>query len=177
MKKHDPAIRRTALALIPISIALSGCPPKTESAYPSGCPPGISSEWRCNENGVIRGWVGRAGDPLKDAISAGDFLEAERLVEAGEDANQGLINASAYGQSRIARMLIDRGADVNYANNIKWTPLMSAVASGQKGMVELLIEKGADVNARHDYGGTPLSIAKEKGFADIADYLKRNGAR
>jgi len=112
-----------------------------------------------------------------DAVKAGDLKEAELLIENGYDMNAAMINAAVYGQKGIAKMLIGKGADVNYANDIKWTPLMSAAASGQKGMVEFLIWNGADANAKNEFGGTPLSIAREGGFTDIVEFLKRYASR
>lgn len=44
-------------------------------------------------------------------------------------------------------------------------------------MVELLIAKGADVNAKNNKGKTPLQVAVDLNRREMADLLKKHGAR
>ena len=76
----------------------------------------------------------------------------------------------------MVRLLLDRGARANVANNEGWTPLMEAAARGGAGVVALLIEKEADVNAKNKAGRTALQLAEEKGYSQIAEILKAAGA-
>lgn len=48
----------------------------------------------------------------------------------------------------LAEILIDFGANVNYANKDNWTPLHRAVSSMDNYMVEILLKAGADVDVR-----------------------------
>ena len=90
----------------------------------------------------------------------------------------------------IATWLISQGADVNAKTKrrlgddkkikpdiLHVTPLHMAVASGDKDMVELLISKGAKVNARDTSGNTPLDYATKYGYTEVAELLRRHGAR
>ncbi len=56
----------------------------------------------------------------------------------------------------IAKILINKGLDVNIKNHEGITPLHAAVESGNFEMVELLLDKGADPNTKDKYDCTPL---------------------
>lgn len=61
--------------------------------------------------------------------------------------------AAQNGQTDVARLLIERGADLEAANNIMGlTPLHVA----KPAVAELLLEHGANVNSRNAFGDTPL---------------------
>jgi uncharacterized protein len=72
--------------------------------------------------------------------------------------------ASFFGHEEVARILLDRGADVNARSRSERfakenTPLHAAAANRQVGVAEVLIANGADVNARDGSGFTPLGLA------------------
>ena len=48
---------------------------------------------------------------------------------------------------------------------------------GDKEIVELLITKRADVNAKMDDGETPLDVAEEAEHTELADLLRKHGAK
>jgi len=89
------------------------------------------------------------------------------LLEHGADARDGqaLIAEIDYCEDTdIAKMLIDKGADVN-AKRISdgQTALIDAAEVADVDVVRLLIDHGADVNARNDRGQTPLRGLLEEG--------------
>ena len=73
-------------------------------------------------------------------------------------------------------MLIDKGADVDKANNYGQTPLYFACRRGFPECARLLIDKGADVDKADDDGQTPLQMACLEGFSDCVQLLIDKGA-
>jgi len=121
--------------------------------------------------------------PLHFAIYMKDEGKARSLIEGGADVNKRTLygttplhRAADSGFKDLANLLIDKGADVNAKDNWNWTPLHYA-AYGHKDIAELLIAKGADVNARDGGGTTPLWYAKDEGNTEIAEMLRKHGAK
>ncbi|MBA3954978.1 ankyrin repeat domain-containing protein, partial [Candidatus Dependentiae bacterium] len=59
----------------------------------------------------------------------------------------------------IARLLINKGADINAQDSYKKTPLHYAVASGCLLKTVLLLKAGADINVQDEYDETPFNLA------------------
>ena len=82
----------------------------------------------------------------------------------------------------VARLLVERGADVNSpmdSDNMHsgTTPLMFAAGYKSLPIVKLLVEHDANVNARNKAGDTALSIAQKAEMnGDVITYLKEHGA-
>lgn len=127
---------------------------------------------------------------LNQAILANDLTKVKELILAGADVNARvdgwftpLMTAITKGDTEIAKILIEKGADVNavfadartpYPESR--TPLMFAAQKGNAEIARLLILKGADINAMSYQGGTALSFAEAAGEKDMADLLKQWGA-
>ena len=82
-----------------------------------------------------------------------------------------LIYALSQRQHEVAKLLIEKGANVNYGKSVsdRWTPLIFAAKNGSKEISELLIKKGADINAfEGPYKRTPLIHASMNGQRDVA---------
>ncbi len=75
-----------------------------------------------------------------------------------------------------ARLIIDRGADLNTTEKIGYTPLHRAAWRGHKSVAALLLERGADVNAKGFGNLTPLHNAASRGYKDIVAILLGKGA-
>lgn len=101
------------------------------------------------------------------AMEVNDYGMVEFLVENGINVNVKykdspasiLYYAIVNKQTKIAKLLIENGADITELNDQKQTLLHLAAKSGQIDVVKLLIEKGADVNAVDTHGRTPLHEA------------------
>ena len=75
-----------------------------------------------------------------------------------------------------AKLLIDKGADLNVQDNEGYTPLHLAAWQGMKDMAELLIDRGANLNTQDNWGWTPLHRAVIAKQQDIAKLLIDEGA-
>ncbi len=78
--------------------------------------------------------------------------------------------------TKIARMLIDAGIDVNLQDEDGQTPLHMAVVRRNVKIVRMLIDAGADVNRQTKKGSTPLHRAAEFGKVEFAIMLIDAGA-
>jgi len=99
-----------------------------------------------------------------------------------EDGFQPLGLASFFGHVEAARLLVERGADVNSAsrNDMKVAPLHSAAAEKDPEtryeLATVLLEHGADPNARQQDDFTPLMAADQQGDARLRELLVEHGA-
>jgi len=102
------------------------------------------------------------------------------LIKQGVNVN-GTVNngmtplyiACHNGHVDVARMLLDKGAEVDRAETRGgWTPLHAACGNGHVDVALLLLEKGAEVNRASKYGNTPLAIARKKGYLTIVSMLE-----
>jgi len=124
--------------------------------------------------------------PLHQAAQAGAAHLVEVLISKGVDVkardksgNTPLHGAAEAGRREVAELLIAKGADINAkATNEYWTtPLHRAAFAGHKEMVELLIARGADANIRDYRGRTALDLAEQRGHTEIAELLRKHGAK
>ena len=75
----------------------------------------------------------------------------------------------------MARLLLDRGADIEGQNNLGWTPLCQACSAGHEVVAKLLLDRGAEIESESD-AMNPLTIACIKGHVAVARLLLQHGA-
>jgi ankyrin repeat protein len=86
--------------------------------------------------------------------------------------NTPLHAALAGRRAGTARLLVQRGADVNLPDAAGWTPLHLAAHEGNVEMVRDLLEAGADPHAARGDGQTPLGVALAEGNGEVAGVLR-----
>lgn len=112
------------------------------------------------------------GSPLADAVGFGQWRVARRLVERG--AKTRLKDAAALG-------LVDRveqafAADPPPSPNEVTDALWSACHGGRRSSAELLLDRGADIDWIGWDGLTPLDVARQSEAQELAEWLVARGA-
>ncbi|XP_062341752.1 receptor-interacting serine/threonine-protein kinase 4 isoform X2 [Osmerus eperlanus] len=79
--------------------------------------------------------------------------------------------ASQRGQYRVARILIELGADVHVTSSGLNTPLHVAAETGHTSTSRLLVKHGADIQARNAQGLTALHLAAQHGHLPTVKML------
>ncbi|CRG91178.1 Delta-latroinsectotoxin-Lt1a [Talaromyces islandicus] len=144
------------------------------------------------------------GFPLIDAAASGNLEAVYMLLEAGANVNSyapdhygtALQAATYHKHLKVARLLIEQGADVNVTYRTQrqiplhaigmpeYSPFGIAVERNDISLVQLLIANGAyvggcvanEVAYSHGPGRCPLHNAIENENADLADFLLFSGA-
>jgi len=73
--------------------------------------------------------------------------------------------------------LVATGEGINDKDWLGYAPLHWACYFGYADLVELLIDKGVDPNLISDTGRTCLEIAKEMDYKELAELLRKHGAK
>ena len=114
------------------------------------------------------------GTALNDATAFAQWNAARRLVERG--ASTGLFDEAALGLvDRLeSRLAADPSIPAEAVNDALW----AACHGGQRACTELLLERGSDLNWVPGWEPlTPLDAAERTGATELADWLRRQGAR
>src|SRR5262245_21771732 len=98
------------------------------------------------------------------AIEKGDITKVLQLLDGHSEqinlptSEQGwtpLQRAIRLGHMKLAKALVEQGADIELADSFGWAPLHYAAMNGDADTASLLIDKGANVNRRGTQGETP----------------------
>jgi len=121
-------------------------------------------------------------EQLCEVASQGKNEMVKKYLDAGVDVNgrgwqstTPLLRAVEGDQVDTAMLLLDRGANIELANN-RCTPLVWAVFGNNKKMVVALLERGANPNAKKDERVSSLTIALQEHHPEIAEILRKAGA-
>ena len=98
-------------------------------------------------------------------------------TSCGREVDRKFVDAAAEGNVTAMNVLLERGANVNAAENDGWTPLTVASREGHLEAVKLLMEKGANVNKLEGGGHTALFWAKRNGHQQVVALLLSRGGK
>jgi ankyrin repeat protein len=132
---------------------------------------------------LARVLLDRGADPTlttKDGTNALMFAAGVNLAAVrGEDPS--LLHPSEDGSIEIIKMLLDRGLDINAANDQGLTALHGAVQRGQgtgngtgEKIITLLVARGAKLDVKDKRGRTPLEMARA-GQGQILNRVEDSG--
>lgn len=85
--------------------------------------------------------------------------------------------AAGCGDIESAKMLLEKGLQINAVDDEGQTPLHMASTFGQGEMVRFLLDRGADIHAKTKSGHTPLEVADNFGPAKGAAEVLRQRMR
>jgi uncharacterized protein len=139
-----------------------------------------------------------AGNPELNVFEAAACGRAQRLRELldhdpslvnafGDDGFHPLGLACFFGNIDTARLLLERGADVNALSrneHIQTAAIHAAAASGEEGaderrryqLVKLVLDHGADPNLPQGGGFRAIDAARQNGDESVERLLKERGA-
>ena len=97
------------------------------------------------------------------AIISGNLEIVKQHIEAGSDINSKdpmsgstpLITAATFGNTDIAKTLIDANAELDIQNNEGSTALHAAAFFCHVEIVKMLVESGADKSVKNNHNATP----------------------
>ena len=115
--------------------------------------------------------------------AAGDLEKTRLLLEWGANVSPSsdsgrtalMIAAGGGHATEIARLLVKKGADGQYASN-GYTVLMEAAEQGDRELVDLLLKRGANVKSTNRVGWTALHNGAMNGNTGIVGDLIAAGA-
>ncbi|WP_394824960.1 ankyrin repeat domain-containing protein [Pendulispora albinea] len=120
-----------------------------------------------------RGAIIAGGTPISDATAFGQWKAARRLIERG--ARTTFWEASALGlEERVEAFF--RGSTPPTAQEVT-EALWGACHGGQPKVAEYLLARGAELNWVGWDGLTALEAAQREGHADLAAWLRDQGAK
>lgn len=91
-------------------------------------------------------------------------------------SNMALMEHCASGRYDMVLEKLEGGANPNYTDYDKRTPLHLAAAEGHYKIVDLLINRGADTELEDRWGSKPIIEAKEHGHEEVVSILMKAGA-
>ncbi|XP_069084876.1 protein phosphatase 1 regulatory subunit 12A isoform X2 [Pleurodeles waltl] len=120
-------------------------------------------------NEQLKRWIGSETDQEPPVVR-------RKKTRVKFDDGAVFLAACSSGDSEEVFKLLDRGADINYANVDGLTALHQACIDDNIDMVKFLVEHGANINQPDNEGWIPLHAASSCGYIDIAEYLISQGA-
>lgn len=119
------------------------------------------------------------------ATSENDVALINELIASGLDVNQldaemsnnTLLHIAAiHGSDDVAKLLLEKGANVNARNQDGYAPIHFALRNENDSTAQIFLDHGADVNQSDKHGNTVLHYAVQHKLVDFAYNLIDRGA-
>jgi len=119
--------------------------------------------------------------PFHCAIDGGHMSVIERILQECENVDEPddrsgwsplMRLVTVNGSTSIAKLLIDKGANVNFKDKAGKIVLMAACLNGNKSMVQLLVDSGADLWTENEFGKTAYDMAKAFERRAVMKYIE-----
>jgi ankyrin repeat protein len=119
-------------------------------------------------------YIKTINDLLTGAISYNDIEGVQKLLEnPALDINfmdhhgHFPLKEACWSNTIIVELLLDKGANINLANEDGWTPLICAASINRVDVIKILLSNGADINLKNKDGKTARDIAQKLGHTKI----------
>jgi len=109
---------------------------------------------------------------ITSALDSGNILAMKKLLDLGiskrsEYMESFPLHRTIWRESiPMVKLLIQKGEDINRADDDGTTPLMVAAAKGNIDIIQELLNYGADFNTADKDGNTPLTLSIKSGNVD-----------
>jgi ankyrin repeat protein len=98
--------------------------------------------------------VGETDEDFSSSTKSNGYSSSFQDQGLSEDRNMDLLYLAHEGRLDEMRLMLEDGADVNFADFDDRTALHVAACEGKANVVSFLIQKGANVNAKDRWGST-----------------------
>jgi ankyrin repeat protein len=118
------------------------------------------------------------------ALRDGDVKAVKKFLDSGVDVNEKFFTwealqiAANQNQFAVVKLLVERGADLNYKHPItKMTALQFAAYGNNQEMIKYLVSKGADINSKMRGNVSIVRAIRDEGNMKMVEFLLANGAK
>uniref|UniRef100_A0A7N8XCH2 Cyclin-dependent kinase 4 inhibitor D n=2 Tax=Mastacembelus armatus TaxID=205130 RepID=A0A7N8XCH2_9TELE len=119
-----------------------------------------------------------AGKALTAAAAKGNNGEVRRILEESRvhpdtlnEFGRTALQVMMMGNSKIASLLLEKGANPNVQDRHGIAPIHDAARTGFLDTVQVLVEYGASVNIPDQSGALPIHIAIREGHREVVEFL------
>ena len=93
------------------------------------------------------------------------------LSESGDFGSSLLHIAIRFERMEIFELLLENGANIDFVDNVGWTPLMESVVDDKPVFGKILVEKGARKDFVNQRGATAQALAHKFGRRDFFEFI------
>ncbi|XP_077380384.1 cyclin-dependent kinase 4 inhibitor D [Festucalex cinctus] len=115
---------------------------------------------------------------LTAAAARGNLGEVRRILEEGRlhpdtinEFGRTALQVMMMGNSKVARLLLENGADPNVHEAGGTAPVHDAARAGFVDTLQVLVEYGASVNVADHTGALPIHLAIKEGHRHAVEFL------